>query len=277
MSIFDKMSRGWQISMSSLKVLRANKQLLVFPILSGLTLLVIAASFFAGIFFNADRLGPSFLEEGRGTMYLFMLAGYIVGYFVIVFFNMALIHCTKLYFEGEEATVSRGLQFSMSRIGTILQWALFAGTIGTLLKIAQDNLGWIGKIIIGLIGFAWSIATFFVVPILAYEQSSPQQALKRSGAMMKERWGDRIGASFSFGLLQLLIFAAFGIVGVTVSAFINETLGIVIFAMCIPIIFVVSSALHTIFISAVYHSIDNDIDVHFNRQMFDQLFIEKKK
>ncbi|MES2703364.1 MAG: DUF6159 family protein [Bacteroidota bacterium] len=276
MSIFDRMSSGWKITMTSMKVLKANKQLLTFPVLSGLTLLVIAAAFFVPMWSGYQSMLEKIVDKD-GTMYLVMFGGYVVGYFVIVFFNMALMHCTRLYFNGEEATVAKGLQFSMSRIWVILQWALFAGTIGTILKIIQDNAGWLGKIIIGLIGFAWSIGTFFVVPILAYEQTGPADAVKRSVQLMKEKWGERIGASFSFGLINLLLFGIFGITGLAVSALIHEGAGIAIFLLGLPVMFIVNSALNSIFISAVYHNISTDIETHFSRQMLDGLFEEKQK
>lgn len=104
-----------------------------------------------------------------------------------MFFNVALMHCTKLYFSGEEVTLQKGLQFSISRLGTILSWALFAATVGTLLKIIQENLGKIGKIVIGLIGIVWNVATFFVVPVIAYENTNATGAFKRSVQLMKEK------------------------------------------------------------------------------------------
>lgn len=277
MSIFDRMSRGWQITINSMKVLRANKQLLVFPVLSGITLLLLAASFIIPVVVSKGNLADRLLADGGAMPYLITFVAYVVGYFVVVFFNMALIHCTRLYFNGEEATVGKGLAFSMSRLGTIFKWAVFAGTVGTLLKILQDNLGWIGKILIGIVGFAWSVGTFFVVPILAYEEAQPTDALKRSVEMMKKQWGERVGAAFSFGLLNLILIVIFGITGAAVSALISEGLGIAIFVMALPVIFVVNSALHTIFISAVYHNITGDIETHFNKQMLDGLFEERRR
>ncbi|MEI9958018.1 MAG: DUF6159 family protein [Ferruginibacter sp.] len=94
---------------------------------------------------------------------------------------MALIHCTKLFLQGEEVSVMIGLKFSFSRIGVIFSWALFAATVGTILKAIQENSGWLGKIVGGLLGFVWGVTTFFVVPIIAYEQLGPIDALKDRG------------------------------------------------------------------------------------------------
>lgn len=204
--------------------------------------------------------------------YVFVFGYYLVNYFIIVFFNTALVHCTHLYFMGEEVTIRKGLQFSVSRIGAIFAWAVFAATVGTLLRLLQDNLGKIGKIIVGLIGVVWSIATFFVVPIIAYEKLGPLGAFKRSTQLMKEKWGESLSANFSFGLVQFVLIAGVAIVAFAAGALLHPIAGIVLFLLCLFSILVVMSAAKTIFISAVYHNINGDPIKHFNQQLADNLF-----
>jgi len=119
MSFFDRLSNGWKIALNSFKILKANKQLIIFPVLSGLSLLLIIASFFTAIWGASGWDVNNIAEPGATTSYLIMILFYVVNYFVVVFFNMALIHCTRLYFKGEEVTVRKGLEFSLSRIRVI--------------------------------------------------------------------------------------------------------------------------------------------------------------
>jgi len=277
MGFFDRLSKGWEISMSSYKVLLANKQLIIFPILSGLSMLLIMGSVF-GVFFA--RYGLDFAastEVSRGTMYLGLFFFYIVNYFVIVFFNMALMHCAKLYFDGEEVALSKGLQFSAGRIGAIFSWAVFAATVGIVLRMIQDNAGWLGKILISIVGFVWSLATFFVIPIIAYENLGPVDALKKSAEIMKEKWGERLGASFSFALIPLLGILCFGVAGFAVGYLVNEIVGVGLFVAGLLLVFATTSALNSIFVSAVYNNINGNINEHFNKQMLDGLFEERSK
>jgi hypothetical protein len=208
--------------------------------------------------------------------YIFVFGYYVVNYFIIVFFNTALVHCTHLYFKGEEVTIRKGLQFSMSRIGVIFSWAVFAATVGTLLRILQDNLGWIGKIITGLIGIVWSVTTFFVVPVIAYENLGPLAAFKRSATLMKEKWGESLGATFSFGLVQFVAILLLAIPSFALGYLIHPIAAIVLFVLGVFTILVVMSAAKTIFISAVYHNINGDPVKHFNQQLADNLFVNKK-
>lgn len=276
MNFFDRLGNGWRIAMTSLKVLRANKQLIIFPILSGISLLLIFGSFFtivlAGAGWDIDQLKDTDQSTGR---YLFLFIYYLVNYFVVVFFNMALIHCTHLYFKGEEVTVEKGIRFSFSRIGAIFGWSMFAATVGMILRLISENLGSIGKIIIGLIGIVWSVATFFVVPVIAYENLGPIDAFKRSSSIMRQKWGERIGAGFSFGLVSLVGFLIAGISLFVIGAIFNLIIGVVLAVLGILLVATIMSAARTIFISAVYHNINGDPVEHFNQQMIDNLFVEK--
>jgi len=276
MNFFDRLANGWKISMTSFKVLRANKQLIIFPILSGISLLLILGSFFTVVLAGAGWDIDQVKESDRNALgYVFLFLYYLVNYFVVVFFNMALIHCTHLYFKGEEVSVEKGIKFSMSRIGAIFAWSMFAATIGMILRLLSENLGTIGKIIIGLIGVVWSIATFFVVPVIAYENLGPIDAFKRSADMMRQKWGERIGAGFSFGLVSLLGVLIFGVGLFFVGAVFNLVIGVILGVLGVLLVSAVMSAVRTIFISAVYHNINGDPVEHFNQQMIDNLFVQK--
>ncbi|GAA4323426.1 DUF6159 family protein [Flaviaesturariibacter amylovorans] len=283
MGFFDRLSNGWNITMSSFKVLRANKQLIVFPVLSGAALVLIMASFglaiLAAFGFDVEFLESEFFgAESSGSMVLnygLIFCFYVVNYFVITFFNMALIHCARLYFHGEEVTVSAGLRFSLSRIGVIFSWALFAATVGTILRAIQENTGIVGKIITGLIGIVWSIATFFVVPVIAYENCGPIDAFRRSAQLMREKWGESLGSRIGFGVVNLLAFILLAVVVVALGATVHWALGVAIAVMGAFSIMIVMSAAETIFIAAVYHNVTGTPVEHFNQQLIDGLFEPK--
>ena len=274
MSFFNRLSNGWKIAMSSFKVLKENKQLIVFPILSGISLIVLSGIFTVGILaavgWDIDNLNT----EGI-THYLIAFGFYLINYFVIVFFNMALIHCTRLYFRGEEVTIEKGLKFSMSRIGVILSWAVFAATVGTILKAIQENAGIVGKIITGLIGIVWNIAVFFVVPVIAYEGLGPIAAFKRSSQIMKQKWGESLAGTFSLGLVSLLGILIVGLPLFFIGAAFHILAGILLAVLGAFVVMAIVSATETIFISAVYHNINGDVVKHVNQQMVDDLFVQK--
>ena len=276
MSFFERLSNGWTITMNSFTILKKNKQLIIFPVLSGISLILVMGSFITGTLAVAGWDVDYIQTDNQLINYAVMFGFYFINYFIIVFFNMALIHCTKLYFAGEEISLSIGLKFSVSKIGAIVSWALFAATVGTILKIIQENTGIIGKIITGLLGIVWSVTTFFVVPIIAYENLGPIAAFKRSTRLMKQKWGESLSSTFSLGLIQLAVFLLAAIPIVFIAVYLNMLLGVGLGIMAAFLIFAVFSAAETIFISSVYHNVTGNIDDHFNQQIVDSLFEGKK-
>jgi len=275
MAFSDRISNGWKLAMSSFKILKANQQLILFPILSAISLVLVIGSFFtfliAGSGWDLDNLR----EYSRTEYYAVVFVFYVVNYFIVVFFNMALIHCTRLYLNGEEVTIKKGLQFSVSRIGAIFSWAMVAATVGLILKAIQENSGIIGKIVTGIIGVVWSVATFFVVPVIAYENVGPIDAVKRSTQMMKEKWGESLTAGFSFGLIHFL-----GILVICLPLFflgllIHPVVGVAAAVAAFFVIMAIMDAAKTIFVSAVYHNIKGDVSEHFDQQLIDNLFSHK--
>jgi hypothetical protein len=275
MSFFDRLSNGWTLAMNSFKILKENKQLIIFPVLSGISLVLIMGSFVL-VFLGVNGWSDENVED-PGTIgnYLYLFLFYLVNYFIVVFFNMSLIHCTRLYFRGEEVSINAGLRFSLSRIGTIFSWSVFAAIVGAILRIIQDESGFIGKIITGIIGIVWNIATFFVIPVIAYEDLGPIAAFKRSSQLMKQKWGESLGATFSFGLIQFLAMIVLVIPLFFIGNMIHPIGGIALAIMGVFIIATIFSAAQTIFVSAVYHNITDEPVKHFNQQMIDGLFQKK--
>jgi hypothetical protein len=275
MRFFDRLSNGWKLSMNSFKVLKENQQLIIFPFLSGISLLLVIGSFFTITLANAGWDPENIGEVSSAGYYALLFLFYLVNYFIIVFFNMALIHCTRMYFKGEEVSVKAGLQFSLSRVGAIFSWAVFAATVGLILKTIQENSGLLGKIITGIIGIVWSVTTFFVVPVIAYENLGPIGAFKRSTQMMKQKWGESLAAGFSFGLIKFLAILIIGLVLFLAGSIVHPFLGIGLAVIAAFIIMAIMSAAETIFVSAVYHNINGDPVEHFSQQLIDDLFTKK--
>ncbi len=152
-----------------------------------------------------------------------------MNYFIVVFFNVALVAAAADRLAGGNATINYGLQVAWQRKGKIFQWALLASTVGIILNALERRLGWLGRLATRFIGVAWTMATFFVVPLLAAEDVGPAEALVRSGELFTETWGEQLVGGFSFGLifvllaipgaaLPFLLGSAFGSTGVVTGA-----------------------------------------------------------
>jgi len=203
-----RLGRGWQLTKLSFRVIKKDKEILLFPVISGLVLISLLASFMGSwLFLNGFQFSNI---TSDWTFYIFWIAFYFVGYFVVIFFNVAMVACATKRLEGGDPTVRYGLGFAAGRLKYILQWALFAATVGLILRALSEKAGFLGKLIIGLVGAAWSIATYFVVPIIAFEEVGPLKAIKSSLKLLRGTWGEALISNLGLGLVFILL----GIVGV---------------------------------------------------------------
>jgi len=153
---------------------------------------------------------------------------------------------------------------------------VLAATVGLILKSIQENAGNLGRIITGIIGMVWGIATFFVVPVIAYEDVDPIQAVKRSAQIMKDKWGESIGANFSFGLFSLIgIFFVALPIGFFLGATINPIAGMIVGILIFILVQIVVSAANMVFLAAAYQHVNNEPIGHFEEDVLDDVFIQK--
>jgi len=277
MAFFDRLSNGWELGMTSLKIIRDHPKLLLFPVMSAVSLLMVCLTFFGGAGllwgFNFNQLVENAM--GETLSYIFLFAFYLINYFVIVFFNVALVHAARQIFNGETVTLTEAVNFSSGRLGAILQWAVMAATVGVILNMAQQRLGAIGKIVVGLVGIVWSLATYFVVPVIAFEGLPPIEAVKRSGQIIKEKWGESLAANFGFG-----VFIFLGYVGIIASAFLlgyllHPAVGVVAGILAAILLHTVVAAAKTVFLAAVYQHLNHEPHGDFRGETLDSVFIKK--
>ena len=93
---------------------------------------------------------------------------YVVAYLITLFFNTALVGAALMRMEGQNPRLRDGLRIAWSRAGRIVGYACIAATVGLLLRSLEDRVGWIGQLVVKLIGVGWALATFLVVPVMGH-------------------------------------------------------------------------------------------------------------
>lgn len=278
MGIFKKFSNGWQLAKSSLSIIQENKDLLVFPVFSSISLILILSTFLGGGYLLiGDQLEEIFANEEQSNMvgYLMIFIYYLINFFIVTFFNAGLIHCAMKILNGEETSINDGLAFAWSKIDKILSWSVLSATIGLLLNILQQQ-GKIGEIIAGLLGLAWSILTFFVVPILIYEDMGVIDSVKASGKIIKEKWGESLAGNFSLGLMYLLGLMFAVLIGFGFAT-IHPIVGGVVVVLLILLLATILSAAKTVFVAAVYNHVNGMPTGSFDDNVLDDIFMHKSK
>jgi len=213
--MFARMSRGWSMAKASFAVLRQYPKLAILPAMSGAIFLVIIGAILATLMPQLG--GPSsiwrLLGDAKSQSFLFYVAAFGVFYVmtaVMIFFNVALIHCALRAHAGEKPSIRAGLASAVGLLPQILGWALVTTTVGIILNMItdalQNYLGFLGSFLGGLLEVSWAVVTYFVVPVLVTEKVGPVTAVKRSTAILRAKWGESLAGEARIGLIGGLFF-----------------------------------------------------------------------
>jgi hypothetical protein len=216
--MFERMDRSWGLVKASASVLMKDQALLVFPLISAVAALAVMATFalpLGGLSVLQDLSGG----HGRAVSaahYAVAFLFYLSQYFVIFFFNTALVGAAMQQMDGGTPTVGDGLRLAASKLYPILGYAVIAATVGMILRAIQERVGFIGQIVVGLLGMGWTLATYMVVPVLAARDVGPFEAITESAELFKSTWGESVIGQAGLGLAFSLIYFGVAICGMVV-------------------------------------------------------------
>ena len=255
--MFKRISYTWSLMRASWDVLKKDKTLLLFPLLSGLCCLLVLLSFAVPVFISGAWHPPAQGAKPEATVvyYGFLFLFYLANYFVITFFNTAIVSCAMLRMTGGNPTVSDGFHEAVARLPQVAGWALLSATVGLILRVIEDRSEKVGQIVAGLLGMAWTVVSFMVVPVLVAERKGPFGALKGSTELLRKTWGEQLVGSFSFGMVFGLLFIpafALVVIGVVSGSAAAMVICVALAVIYFIVLSLVQSALQSIFQAAVY-------------------------
>lgn len=245
---------SWAIAKRSWAVLKSDKTLAWFPVLSALGSLIVVAvlgGLIALMGIDNSSTGDSLAPIG----WVLIVVGYLALAMVQTYFLAALVAGADMRLRGNDSTVRAGLDIANSRLHRLLPWAIVTATVTMVLQAIEERFGIVGRIVAGLVGMAWNLVTFLVVPILVLEDLAVRPALTRSKDLFKKTWGENVIGQGGLGIVGfvamlpglLLLFV--GISLGTAVAIVLGGIGIV----WLLVSAVVVSALGGIYRTALYH------------------------
>ncbi|MDA0328674.1 MAG: DUF6159 family protein [Gemmatimonadetes bacterium] len=265
---------------ASINVLKLDKELMVFPMLSGVASVLVMASFIAPVFLTGA--GEVFTDGGSdylamSVMFLF----YVVQYTVIFFFNAALVGAALIRLDGGDPTVGDGLAIASKRMGAIIGYAVIAATVGMILRMISERGGIFAKIAAAFAGVAWTLATYLAVPILVTKDIGAIDAIKESAAVFRRTWGEQVTGNFGLTWAMFLIMLAWGAVSFGVGYVAVMIAPVALFAVIgvsvLGFVFLtlMGSALNGIYTAALYRYAMTGDTGYFDPQIMGNAFRPK--
>ncbi len=277
-----RIKRGWKLSKQSWAVVKSDKSLLAFPIISVVAAIITMIIFFGGGAAMAVAIGSPW-----GALPLVIIGAYLLTV-VGVFSSVALASCATEALEGRDTTVGQGIRAARGRMKVIFAWAAVALFVGALIAVIQSLLqevagGIVSAIFGGLAGFAWAVATFFVIPVIALDGLGPKEALKTSAHVVKERWGEGVVGSSAIGLITFFVAMLPAIVMMVLgfvlagSSAVGGGLLITIGVLVFVIAMLFQSTITAVFRVALYrYATEGDVIGGFDREALESAFVPKK-
>ncbi|MDX1690924.1 MAG: DUF6159 family protein [Acidimicrobiia bacterium] len=254
-----RISNTIELAKSSWRVLKADKELVLLPVISLVATLIVAATFLIPIVSSGDAAA---LEDLGTTDYVFLAVAYVTLAFITIFFNTALVSAAMERMDGGDPTIGSAIRGALLRVGRILPWAIVSATVSVILQSIERSDNPVARIAASIVGIAWSLVTFLVIPVIVVENLGVVDAVKRSGSLFKRTWGENVAAQVGFGLLGFLV--ALPAILVAVGGFaLGETIGVVLLGVAILWILataMVITALNGVFQAALYRfAADQDV------------------
>ena len=285
--MFASFQQSWEYTKLSLGILRRCHRLLIFPVLSGAAAILVSLSFAVPVS-QSGALDVWLADEGAPeevAFYVTLFFFYFCNYFVIIFFNSALVVATLRHIQGEDSSVGKALATTSRLLPQILGWAFVSAVVGVILNALERNRK-IGRFVTSLIGTAWTALTYFVVPVIVVEKVGPVTAVRRSLEILKTNWGTALAGNFSLGLIGFLImlpvFLLAGVLvfvglgaGTAAGAYLNIGLAVVLVITALA----ANSALGNIFRTILYsYSTGRELppEVEAHRHAFQNAFVSKE-
>jgi Family of unknown function (DUF6159) len=241
-----RIGRSFQLMGQSYRILMQDKELMVLPLISGAFIIVALVGLAFGFGLDTSRI-----ERHGVDTYVPLFAMYVVTYAIGIFFQAAVVAGATERMQGGDPTVGSALAAAGRRIGPIVMWAIVAATVGVILRVIQDRLAFVGKIVASLLGAAWSLATFFVVPVLVLEERSIPDSFKRSVGVFRNTWGETVVGGTTLGAAAvcawLTLIAITGLTAMAVGVF-----ALAVFAAGAVFLMIFFSALQGVYVASLY-------------------------
>ncbi len=263
------LSRTWTLYKQSFNVLCADVEIVLFPVMSAASAVLVSVGFFYPLFRSGIFEGTN-PENLPWEIYALMFIWYFLNFFVVIFFNSALVGCANMRLSGGDPKVRDGLRIAFERIDRIILWALIAATVGVVLNtIKEKSNKLIGRLLAGGLGLAWTLVTYLIIPVIILEDRTMFDSMERSAELFRKRWGEQIAGSLGFGLINFLLFVPGLLLGLLLFR-IEPALAVIVVIWYVLILAAVTSAVKGVFTVVLYrYAATGDLPTGFSPRQID--------
>ncbi len=195
---------SWLLLKESWRFLKADSELLLVPIIATIVMVLLFAVLIIGLLVSG--LLTASAEDAWTVEGLIFIAGsYLITAFVVAFAQAMVTHTVYARTRGQNATLGQSLLVAGRHLPALFLWSIISATVGVALRAVSERSRWLGQVVASLLGAAWGILTYFVVPAMVINKNSAFSAITHSGSVFKRTWGETLITNISLGLIFIVL------------------------------------------------------------------------
>lgn len=278
---------SWLLFKESWRFLAADKELLLIPVAAlVLNLCLLGIVIGSTVLLTQNSENPLFTGDTLHTLdYVVLFMVYVVGAFTLALSQAAITHTVYTRLHNGNARLGESISVALSHAGTLFVWALITSTVGVILRMIAERSQLIGKIVAALMGAAWAIATFFVIPAIVIDKKGAVESIPFSITTFKRTWGETIVSNITLGLFFFLAYmlAIISVVGMIILGVYAENLIIILTALIIGVAWLVMASLAQAALEGVIKTVlyiyatDATTPTNFNRELLEAMMVRNPR
>jgi hypothetical protein len=157
---------------------------------------------------------------------------------------------------------------------------VISATIGLVLQLLRDSDNILARIISSFIGIAWTLLTFFVIPVMILEKRGVLESVGESAGLFKQTWGETVvgqaGVSLIFVIAALVALVPVILILMTgISVLMIAVISL--YLLLLVVLFVIANAMQGVYNTALYlYARNGVVPDAFPKDLIEMAFQPKK-
>lgn len=291
-----KFFKGANLGLVGIQAYYYYPHLIIFPFVYGLFTAILFLLVFSIVLISYKLIlyFGSLAMSYETVMKILAFSGCVVGIYLALFayvlLNVGICYATAACCEDKKLGLLSAVRMGLSKWKIIAPWSALIMLVKSLSGKKEEGASTAGTSFWQFItGTAWYLLTFSVYPVMAFENLSLFQTLKKSVRITTDNFGTISGIRFSIGVLNEFILCAaigvalggFGIIRFFAETYIPESSNVLMLSALatagIYFLFVVCEAIafmgmaETIISTIVYRHIHNQSTGVFTREQLEAI------
>jgi hypothetical protein len=198
------------------------------------------------------------VSKGSGIVVLALILWYLITNILIAFSNSATASLSKTALNGNKPNFSKGLKDAFGKLNLVINWGVFKTFVGTFMNILSElkfakYFSYSGEI-------AWQFVSYFIIPIMVFENKNVKDSIEESQKLIKKNWGRNVSGDYKITFISFVPFVIVLLILIFSSVLKDEFVTYSLFVMNIFVLILgmfMNYTLRAIFFTVIYTNVKN--------------------